>query len=171
MAFRAAVGGRVYSASGFYCPEISCSFTTAYNVAGGSSTAGSWQTRPLNTTDYNDISGAYLSSNQIFLPAGRYEMNWWMSIHAGSAFTAQSWCNVSYNSITTNSYFYGNVVFNDSKQDVSAGTGRIWLPYGGQVSLVYWTDTAKATDGLGILTGFLNTSIKHAQLTITKIRM
>lgn len=39
---------------------------------GGGSTSGSWQTRVLNTSVLNEISGASLSSNQITLPAGTY---------------------------------------------------------------------------------------------------
>ena len=43
-------------------------------VAGGSSVAGS-QTRTLNTTLANTISGASLSGNQLTLPAGTYRLN------------------------------------------------------------------------------------------------
>ncbi len=42
-------------------------------VAGGTFTSGAWQTRDLNTTENNGITGASLSSNQIVLPAGTYE--------------------------------------------------------------------------------------------------
>jgi len=40
--------------------------------AAGTFTSGSYQTRPLNTVETNEISGASLSSNQITLPAGTY---------------------------------------------------------------------------------------------------
>lgn len=43
-----------------------------YTSNGGSSTADTWMTRTLNTTDHNDISGASLSSNRFTLPAGTY---------------------------------------------------------------------------------------------------
>lgn len=39
---------------------------------GGTFTSGSYQTRTLNTTLTNEITGASLSSNQITLPAGTY---------------------------------------------------------------------------------------------------
>jgi len=42
------------------------------NTAGGTFTSGSWQTRTLNTSKTNEISGASLGSNQITLPAGTY---------------------------------------------------------------------------------------------------
>jgi len=49
--------------------------TVAYNVNGGSySTGHVWQTRPLNTEDYDNI-GITLSSNALTLPAGTYAWN------------------------------------------------------------------------------------------------
>jgi len=44
------------------------------NTAGGTFTAGAWRTRDLNTTEYNNISGASLNSNRITLPAGTYRL-------------------------------------------------------------------------------------------------
>lgn len=45
----------------------------AAGTAGGTFTAGSWQTRVLNTIKVNDGTIASLSSNQVTLPAGTYE--------------------------------------------------------------------------------------------------
>jgi hypothetical protein len=42
------------------------------NTQGGTATSGSWETRTLNTSLTNEISGASLSSNQITLPSGTY---------------------------------------------------------------------------------------------------
>jgi hypothetical protein len=44
----------------------------AANTAGGTFTSGAQQTRTLNTTAKNTITGASLASNQITLPAGTY---------------------------------------------------------------------------------------------------
>jgi hypothetical protein len=41
---------------------------------GGTFTSGAWRTRDLNTEVYNNIPGGVLSSNQITLPAGSYEI-------------------------------------------------------------------------------------------------
>ena len=41
---------------------------------GGTFTAGAWQTRILNTSQFNNITGASLASNQITLPAGTYSI-------------------------------------------------------------------------------------------------
>jgi hypothetical protein len=44
----------------------------AISTAGGTFTSGAWRTRDLQTSQYNNISGASLASNQITLPAGTY---------------------------------------------------------------------------------------------------
>jgi hypothetical protein len=44
----------------------------ANTTAGGTFTSGAWQTRTLNTSLTNEISGASLTSNQIILPTGTY---------------------------------------------------------------------------------------------------
>ena len=41
-------------------------------TSAGSFTSGSWQTKEINTSLTNEISGASLSSNQIILPSGTY---------------------------------------------------------------------------------------------------
>lgn len=46
----------------------------AYNVSGGTFTAGSWRQRDLNTVVTNTIPGATLSDNKITLPVGRYHI-------------------------------------------------------------------------------------------------
>ena len=60
-------------------PSAGSSFTYAVfrdektsGTNGGTATLGAWRTRDINATQFNDISGASLSSNQITLPAGTY---------------------------------------------------------------------------------------------------
>jgi hypothetical protein len=47
-------------------------YKLAANTDGGDATSGSFLTRPLNTSQFNTITGASLSSNQITLPSGSY---------------------------------------------------------------------------------------------------
>lgn len=47
----------------------------ASGTDGGAFNNGAWQTRTLNTTSTNTISGASLASNQITLPAGTFEID------------------------------------------------------------------------------------------------
>ena len=51
------------------------SYEVGPTTDGGGATAGSLQTRPLNTVNYNGISGASLASNTVTLPAGNYFVN------------------------------------------------------------------------------------------------
>lgn len=46
----------------------------ASGTAGGTFTAGAWQTRTLNTVSTNTLTGSSLASNQITLPAGTYDV-------------------------------------------------------------------------------------------------
>lgn len=85
---RLTVAGTVESTSGgFKFPDGSVQTTAATpgipnrilvvdqkaaGVAGGTFTMGSWVTRTLNTTVFNNITGASLASNQVTLPAGTY---------------------------------------------------------------------------------------------------
>jgi hypothetical protein len=58
----------------------------ASGTAGGTFTSGAWQTRTLNTTSTNTMSGASLASNQITLPAGTFK-----AFYTGTAYqTAQN---------------------------------------------------------------------------------
>jgi hypothetical protein len=52
-------------------------YQLASATAGGTFTAGAWQTEPLNTEVQNNIAGASLLSNQVTLPAGDYILTSW----------------------------------------------------------------------------------------------
>ncbi len=47
----------------------------ASGTTGGALTAGGWTTYAINTSQYNNISGASIASNQITLPAGTYKVS------------------------------------------------------------------------------------------------
>ncbi len=60
--------------SGAALPTFIARDEKASSTDGGAASAGTWQTRTLNTVVANGISGASLSSNQITLPAGTYDV-------------------------------------------------------------------------------------------------
>jgi len=66
--------GRVTSASSGGDELFHIQDQKSSGTDGGTFTSGSWQTRDLNTSLVNGITGASLSSNQITLPAGTYEV-------------------------------------------------------------------------------------------------
>jgi len=45
---------------------------TKTSTPGGTFTSGAWRTRDINTSQFNNITGASIASNQITLPAGSY---------------------------------------------------------------------------------------------------
>jgi len=49
----------------------------AANTSGGTTTAGTFLTRNLNTILSNTIAGATVTANQFTLPAGNYNIKWW----------------------------------------------------------------------------------------------
>lgn len=57
-------------------PDIILQEHQPQNTAGGTFTAGAWQTRALNTAVRNVIAGASLSSGVLTLPAGTYCAEW-----------------------------------------------------------------------------------------------
>ena len=84
----------------------------ANGTVGGSASIGGVQTRTLNTTVFNAISGASLGSNQITLPAGTYSI------------VAQA---PGYATANTKAYFY-NVT---DSSDAIFGTNAFGLSTGG----------------------------------------
>jgi hypothetical protein len=67
LSFATVGGGGKFESALFHVRDEKSSGT-----AGGGFTSGSFQTRTLNTSVTNEISGASLSSNQIILPTGTY---------------------------------------------------------------------------------------------------
>lgn len=138
----------------------------AANTAGGSSTSGSWLTRVLNTEVYDDI-GLTLSSNQISLAAGTYE------VEASGRFFATGRCRIRLQDVTNTA----TLVLSDSAfantatggDGISAHiNGRFTLAGTATVELQYRVETSRATNGLGVETNFAVTEI-YARLKLRKI--
>ncbi len=66
-------------------PDVVLTHETASGVHGGSTTAGSWEVRPLNTAERNTL-GASFGSNAVTLPAGTYYAEGWGVCHDLDAF-------------------------------------------------------------------------------------
>lgn len=75
-------------------------------TSGGTSVAGSFLTRDLNTVVTNEITGASLSSNAITLPAGTYDI--YATVPAFDCNSAQA---VLYNTSDTSNEIIGTVVY------------------------------------------------------------
>jgi hypothetical protein len=72
--------------------------TQAQGTNGGTYTTGSWATRVLNTTVYNNITSASLATNAVSLPAGTY----YMSASAGMFYTTETQLRIYNNTDSAN---------------------------------------------------------------------
>lgn len=134
----------------------------ASNTAGGTSTAGSWQTRPINTEVIDTGGFGAVAANVITLQPGRYTF-WASATFAGS--TAQigrlRWRNTTAGSTVLQSVNYG----------AGAGTpsfsGFFEISTTSNFELQYWVSTGSATTGLGAA---LNTGDVEVYATIMLLR-
>lgn len=134
----------------------------ASNTAGGTSTAGSWQTRPINTEVIDTGGFGAVAANVITLQPGRYTF-WASATFAGS--TAQigrlRWRNTTAGSTVLQSVNYG----------AGAGTpsfsGFFEITTVSNFELQYWVSTGTATTGLGAA---LNTGDVEVYATIMLLR-
>ena len=125
----------------------------ASGTSGGTFTAGSWQTRALNTISVDDTGAVSLGSNQITLPAGTY----WVEIFAPATRVARHqarlyditngavllWGIGSY--ILTTNYF---------SQTNSVIIGKITLAGATVLEVQHRCETTFASDGFGIFIGW-----------------
>jgi hypothetical protein len=116
------------------------------NTEGGSSSVG-WNTRDLNTTLINQISGCSLSSNQITLPAGTYEIRAKANQYRGGECVAAIYDTTGASYILTGINDDGSVGGNEGA--LSEVEGVITLGVESDLELRHYFSNALATDGLG----------------------
>ncbi len=118
----------------------------ASGTAGGSAIAGN-QVRTLNTVVSNTITGASLASNQITLPAGTYKIY----AQAPAFVTDQHrlrLVNVTDSTVT----LLGTTAYvTTSSANFSVVIGKFTITSTKVFNLTHYTQTARATNGLGTL--------------------
>ena len=115
---------------------------------GGTFTSGSAQTRTLNTSVTNEISGASLASNQVTLPAGTYFIDG--SAPALSVNNHQTyWYNVTDASTTLNGTVEQSTSAGAYAQTRSLIRGRFTIAAQKVFELRHWCTTTQATYGFG----------------------
>ena len=129
--------------------------TQATNTAGGASLAATWITRTLNTiATGNSISGATLASNQITLPSGQYYISATAPAFAVNGHRLRVW-NVSDGVIVPNLLGPGEYASSDQSQALV--NGRFTFASTKSIRIDHYTQSARATNGLGVqvnATGF-----------------
>jgi hypothetical protein len=132
---------------------------------GGTFTSGAWRTRDLQTSQFNNITGCSLASNQITLAAGTYKVNC-----TAASFDTESTQARFYN-ITDSAVEIGgtseNVSGGDAVQINGLVNGYFTITGTKVFELQHQTSTTKATNGFGAAVGF-NTEV-YSTVSIMKV--
>lgn len=122
-------------------------------TSGGTFTSGSWQTRTLNTTIVNNISGASIGSNQITLPAGTYLIRASAPAHRVNAHQTRLQDITNGATLLNGSSEYteqaGAIVVTRSQID-----GTFTLSGTSALQIQHQCQTTRSTDGFGLACSF-----------------
>jgi len=135
-------------------------------TSGGASSAATDNVRTLNTVVTNEITGASLSSNQITLPVGTYFIQ-----ATAPAFLTNRHRIFLYNTSDSAVELLGRNVYSDSTDsgfNTSDMTGRFTIASSKVFELRHYTESARASNGLGVDANDSRTSI-FADVIITKV--
>jgi hypothetical protein len=139
----------------------------AYNVSGGTFTAGAWQTRDINTELDDPESIVTIASNQFTLQAGTYLVEWSAPAHKVSRhFTRlQNITDATTEAEGTNQYSYAG----DNVSTVSMGAGIVTLASAKALEVQHRCEATQAGDGLGISPGVSGVNSVFTLVKIHKI--
>lgn len=132
-------------------PDVIIEQQEASGTAGGSTTAGSWVTRTLNTVVRNVNSVASLATNKITLPAGTYYIAF-----SAPAYDATSFLHKAkiYNTTDTADVIIGSSEGAlGSQQTRSVGSGIVTITGAKDFELRHRSNQSEATSGLGLSNG------------------
>ena len=138
----------------------------AQGVAGGSSSANTWQTRDINTIKVNRI-GATLANNQVTVPAGTYK------IRARVPGAVVVLFRVAIYNATDGTY----LEFSGSQRADSSYADNIYAEVEGEftftvptkIELRFWSSGAYATTGFGYASNTTGVSESYSEITIWKM--
>jgi hypothetical protein len=138
----------------------------ASGTNGGGFTSGSFQTRTLNTSVTNEISGASLSSNQITLPAGTYY------IHATAPANAPNNHKTKLRNITDSSdVLIGTTEYMSNSingMSSSSVVGRFTIASQKTFEIQHRCETTVGTNGFGIPSSYSVVEV-YADVQIWKV--
>jgi len=138
------------------------------NTSGGTSTAGSYVQRNLNTIISNTIAGASLTSNQFSLPAGNYNIKWWAPAYSSARHksklrnvtdatdVAQGSSEYALGTADVQTSSFGSI-------DVSLGSGKTF-------EIQHRVQQAQTGDGFGVASNFgVNEVYTIVEVTLSDI--
>lgn len=121
------------------------------DTSSGTFSSEAWRTRDLNTVELNEITGASLSSNQITLPAGTYEVSF-----SAPAYKVRKHMAVFENITDSITEIYGESCYSSSAEDdpnVSRGFGRVVIDASKTFELQHQCQSSQSTYGFGVDVG------------------
>ena len=139
-----AIDGSALTGVGVSVARVSETISTA---SAGTFTASAWQTRALNTEDFDPDNIVTLSSNQFTLGAGKY-----LCYFDASAFKVARHTAKIYNITDSDNAAIGLAAYSASTLDlnsVSSGFGFINITGSKVFELQHYATTTKTTNGLG----------------------
>jgi hypothetical protein len=140
----------------------------AVNTAGGTFTSGAWRTRDLQTTQVNTITSCSLSSNQITLPAGTYNIS-----ASATAFGVNRNYSRFYNITDSATAIIGTINYSESPvRNNSNIDGVITIAGTKTFELQHYSNNTKAGDGFGTSDGAALDGVQgnlYSVVTIEKV--
>jgi len=136
--------------SGLFTSYARLSDTKAYNVSGGSASSGTIQIRTLNTEDFDPDGIVSLSSNQFTLGAGTYFMKYrttYMQTDRSLAYIQDITASSTIQSSVSHGY---SIDSSADDGDSLIGSCRVTISSDNVYELRHYTQTARATYGLGL---------------------
>ena len=145
--------------------SIIVSYVVGPTTDGGTATSGSLQTRPLNTVNYNGITGASLASNAVTLPAGNYFVN-----AIGSAFAVNQFRYILRNTTASTNLVLGTPGEAGGIEIIGNLLGQFTLSVTSTVELQMYCNTTRGGDGMGTNGGGLPAGVNsvYTIMQITK---
>ena len=142
--------------------------TKSSGTNGGTFTQDADQTRTLNTTQYNGITGCSLASNQITLPAGTYKI-----IASAPAVRVSSHCAFLYNATDSSISIMGTAEYGETgsyyAQQRSYINGVITIAAQKVFEVRHRCTTSRSTDGYGVPHSFTSKDNVFTIIEIEKI--
>lgn len=122
------------------------------NTAGGTFTAGAWQTRTLNTLRVNDNATASLDSDQVTLPAGTYEC--WILAPAFSVERHKIRLQDTTGTATLVMGLSNNASSGGNESNVSILYGKFTISVSSALEVQHRCGTTKSSNGFGLQSNF-----------------
>lgn len=160
------VPGSVSGGTGSAWERVHVADVKASGTNGGTFTAAAWQTRTLNTVYANDVTGASLSSNEVTLPAGTYDVEASCPAFRVNYHQARLW------DVTNGALLLPGTPSYQGTTDgstLSLVRGRITLAGSTVVRLEHYCTSTKASDGFGFANAGPGISPVYSSLVLTKV--